>query len=75
MILTGSGDKAFIAGADIKVMRKMDSMSARNFSKLGQDLTMKIELFNIPIIAAINGYALGGGCEFLNLKIIRFNKT
>ena len=72
VILTGSGDKAFIAGADIKVMSKMDSKSAWDFSKLGQDLTMKIELFHIPIIAAINGYALGGGCEFAIACHIRY---
>ena len=64
VILTGSGDKAFIAGADIAEMSSMLSKDALNFSKLGQELTLKIENLQIPVIAAINGFALGGGCEF-----------
>jgi len=63
VILTGKGDKAFIAGADIQAMQKMNEKEALLFSKMGQDLTIKIEEFNIPIIAAVNGFALGGGCE------------
>ena len=63
VILTGKGDKAFIAGADIQAMQKMNEKEALQFSKMGQDLTIKIEEFNIPIIAAVNGFALGGGCE------------
>ena len=62
VILAGMGDKAFIAGADIKAMSRMDINAARKFSKFGQDLTVKIEEFKIPVIAAVNGYALGGGC-------------
>ena len=57
VILTGMGDKAFIAGADIKAMSRMDINAARKFSKFGQDLTVKIEEFEIPVIAAVNGYA------------------
>ncbi len=64
IILTGKGEKAFIAGADIKAMASMDMREAEQFSKLGQDLTVKIESLPLPIIAAVNGFALGGGCEF-----------
>ena len=63
IIITGDGDKAFIAGADIKEMQCMSKEEALNHSKLGQNLFSKIEDYNKPIIAAINGYALGGGCE------------
>ena len=72
VILTGKGDKAFIAGADIKAMSRMDINAARKFSKFGQDLTVKIEEFEIPVIAAVNGYALGGGCEFAMACHIRY---
>ena len=72
VILTGKGDKAFIAGADIKAMSRMDINAARKFSKFGQDLTVKIEEFKIPVIAAVNGYALGGGCEFAMACHIRY---
>ena len=72
VILTGKGDKAFIAGADIKEMSRMDINAARKFSKFGQDLTVKIEEFPIPVIAAVNGYALGGGCEFAMACHIRY---
>ena len=64
VILTGMGDKAFIAGADILEMRKMNVKEAQIFSNYGQNLTAKIEEYKIPIIAAVNGFALGGGCEF-----------
>jgi len=63
VIITGEGDKAFIAGADIKEMQSMSKESAHAHSKLGQALFSKIENFNKPVVAAINGYALGGGCE------------
>ena len=72
VILAGMGDKAFIAGADIKAMSRMDINAARKFSKFGQDLTIKIEEFKIPVIAAVNGYALGGGCEFAMACHIRY---
>ena len=64
IILTGEGEKAFIAGADISEMNLMTKKEALKFSKIGQELTLKIENSHIPIIAAINGFALGGGCEF-----------
>ena len=65
VILTGEGDKAFIAGADIKQMSNMTSLDAKKFSELGHGMLMKIENSRLPFIAAINGYALGGGCEVL----------
>ena len=63
IIITGDGDKAFIAGADIKEMESMSKKDALSHSKLGQNLFSKIEKYTKPVIAAINGYALGGGCE------------
>ena len=62
VILTGSG-KAFVAGADIKTMSSLSAVEAREFGKLGADLFRKIENLPQPVIAAINGFALGGGCE------------
>ncbi|SVC00419.1 uncharacterized protein METZ01_LOCUS253273, partial [marine metagenome] len=72
VIITGKGDKAFIAGADIQSMQKMDKIQANEFSIIGQELTLRIENFNIPIIAAVNGFALGGGCEFAMACHIRY---
>ncbi|WP_372652957.1 enoyl-CoA hydratase/isomerase family protein [Halobacteriovorax sp.] len=63
MILTGAEDKAFIAGADIKGMTTMTADEAEAFARLGQDNTLLFESLNIPVIACVNGYALGGGCE------------
>lgn len=63
VVITGAGDRAFSAGADIKMIRDMDSSRARDVSKLGQKLCDKIEELEKPVIAAINGYALGGGLE------------
>lgn len=63
VILTGAGDKAFIAGADISEMVKKDPLQAKQFAVLGHELTKKIEQLPQPVIAAVNGYALGGGCE------------
>jgi enoyl-CoA hydratase len=64
-IIKGSGDKAFIAGADIKEMKEMTVLQAREFSELGHNLLSYIRKSRIPFIAMINGYALGGGCEIL----------
>lgn len=61
-ILTGSG-KAFVAGADIKEMINLTPVDMIEWVKLGSDLNLQIERMRIPIIAAVNGYALGGGCE------------
>lgn len=63
VILTGSGDKAFVAGADIKEINTLTPVMARDFARHGQNLMSKIEQLGKPVIAAINGYALGGGCE------------
>jgi enoyl-CoA hydratase len=62
-ILTGAGEKAFAAGADIGAMREMTSAEARSFAHLGHALGERIESTPFPIIAAVNGFALGGGCE------------
>jgi len=72
VILTGKGDKAFIAGADIQEMQKMNTKEAQKFSKIGQGLTNKMEKYTIPIIAAVNGFALGGGCELAMACHIRY---
>ena len=61
-IITGAGD-AFVAGADIAVMRDYTPQAAREASKHGSDIFLYIENMPIPIIAAVNGWALGGGCE------------
>ena len=63
IVLTGAGKKAFVAGADIKVMQKFDKEGAKEFSKLGHTLASVIENSPKPVIAAVNGFALGGGCE------------
>ena len=63
ILITGSGEKAFVAGADIAEMSKMSPREAREFSKLGQKVFRKIEQMEKPVIAAVNGYALGGGLE------------
>ncbi|NLY86536.1 MAG: short-chain-enoyl-CoA hydratase [Tissierellia bacterium] len=62
LILTGEG-RAFVAGADIKEMKDMNSMAARDFAEKGMRIFRKIELMEKPVIAAVNGFALGGGCE------------
>lgn len=62
LIITGEG-RAFVAGADIGEMKDMKTSHARAFAKKGIDLFRKIELMEKPVIAAINGFALGGGCE------------
>lgn len=63
VILTGEGDKAFSAGADIEYMSKITPDESVEYAKLGQLLTHTVETVQQPTIAAINGYALGGGCE------------
>ena len=63
VILTGSGEKAFIAGADIGELANLDSESGRVYVLKGQEMTRQIENFPKPVIAAINGFALGGGTE------------
>lgn len=63
LIITGSGEKAFVAGADIKSMQGMSEAEAAAFSKMAQDSFNAIEALPFPVIAAVNGFALGGGCE------------
>lgn len=63
VIITGSGEKSFVAGADIKEFTTLDAKGAENLSKRGQVIFNKIENFHRPVIAAVNGFALGGGCE------------
>jgi len=63
VILTGSGDRAFIAGTDITEMENLSSFDAREFASLARRAIDSIENLDRPVIAAINGFALGGGCE------------
>ena len=63
IILTGAGEKSFVAGADIAAMSVMTKEQGEHFGKFGNDIFRKIEVFPIPVIAAVNGFALGGGCE------------
>ena len=62
-IITGAGPKAFVAGADISEFSGLNLAEAMALSKRGQDIFLKIENSNKPIVAAVNGFALGGGCE------------
>lgn len=64
LIVTGAGEKAFVAGADIKELNTLGDAQATNKSLRGQRVFQKLEDLTIPVIAAVNGYALGGGCEF-----------
>lgn len=63
LIVTGDGEKAFVAGADIAEMKDLDDAEALKFAMLGANAFKKLEDLNIPVIAAVNGFALGGGCE------------
>ena len=63
IILTGAGEKSFVAGADIGEMSSLSKSEGEAFGKKGNDLFRKIETFPLPVIAAVNGFALGGGCE------------
>ncbi len=63
VILTGAGEKAFVAGADISELERLDSLSAQATARFGQRVTRLIESLGKPVIAAVNGFALGGGCE------------
>ena len=63
VVLTGAGDKSFVAGADIGSMSTMTKAEGEAFGKLGNDVFLEIESFPLPVIAAVNGFALGGGNE------------
>jgi len=69
LILTGAGDKSFVAGADIKEFLKFNALKAKMFSEMGHSIVNKLQDLPIPVIGAVNGFALGGGCDlFMHLK-------
>ncbi|GAB2992610.1 enoyl-CoA hydratase-related protein [uncultured Cyclobacterium sp.] len=63
VIITGAGEKAFVAGADINEISELNELNARKFAEFGQEVFDNIESCHKPVIAVVNGYALGGGCE------------
>jgi enoyl-CoA hydratase len=63
VVVTGAGEKAFVAGADISEIAVLDEKSALEFAQNGQEIFLQIEQFPKPVLAAVNGFALGGGCE------------
>ncbi|MFB6129992.1 MAG: enoyl-CoA hydratase/isomerase family protein [Salinigranum sp.] len=63
LVITGAGEKSFVAGADIAAMREMSTQEAQEYSSLGHSVCSAVETFPAPTIAAVNGYAFGGGCE------------
>lgn len=71
VIITGTGDKSFCAGADISYMVNIDPISAEKYASSAQSVLNKIERLEKPVIAAVNGYALGGGCELAMVCDIR----
>jgi enoyl-CoA hydratase len=71
VVLTGSGDRAFAAGADINELAKLSPVEAKSLSGLGHALMDAIETLGKPVVAAVNGYALGGGCELAMACTVR----
>ena len=63
LILTGAGDKSFVAGADITEFLKFNALKAKIFSEMGHGIVSRLQELPIPVIGAVNGFALGGGCE------------
>ena len=72
VVLTGAGDKSFVAGADIGSMSTMTKAEGEAFGKMGNDIFLMIESFPLPVIAAVNGFALGGGNELAMSCDIRY---
>lgn len=72
VIITGGGEKAFVAGADISHMQPLDPLAAAEFARLGHRVAALLEDIPQPVIAAVNGYALGGGCELAIACDIRY---
>ncbi|MFN5866608.1 MAG: enoyl-CoA hydratase/isomerase family protein [Candidatus Kapaibacterium sp.] len=72
VVITGAGPKAFAAGADISELAQCDSTEGRTFAARGQLIFDRIENFRVPVIAAVNGFALGGGCELAMACHIRY---
>lgn len=75
VVLTGAGEKAFVAGADISEMKDMNAVEGRAFGILGNKVFRKIENLDKPVIAALNGFTLGGGCELSMACDIRIAST
>lgn len=75
VIVTGAGEKAFVAGADLSELQSKNIFEAREFSTFGNNVFSKLENLRIPVIAAVNGFALGGGCELAMACDIRIAST
>lgn len=75
LILTGAGEKAFVAGADIREISSLSGLQATTFARYGQSVLDRIESLGKPVIAAVNGFALGGGCELAMACTFRIAAT
>ncbi len=75
VVLTGAGEKAFVAGADIAELAQLDGPRLERYAERGQALMWKIENLGKPVLAAVNGYALGGGCELAMACTFRYAST
>jgi enoyl-CoA hydratase len=65
VVVTGAGDKSFVAGADISEMAPLDSVKATDFAREGHRVLLRLESLPMPVVAEVNGFALGGGCELM----------